>query len=77
MKTTYSTPFTIVENNLIQNRELYIYQKMVYIVLCSHANDNNTCFPSYATIAKEVGCSKRKIISVISELAELGLIKVS
>ena len=77
MKITYSTPFTIVENNIIQNRELNIYQKMVYIVLCSHSNDNNTCFPSYATIAKEVGCSKRKIISVISELAELGVIEVS
>ena len=49
---------------------------MMYIVLCSHANQNNTCFPSYETLAREVGCCRNKAIAIISELEEMGFIKI-
>jgi hypothetical protein len=48
---------------------------MVYITLCSYANDNNVCFPSHLTIAQSIGCSKRKVIDVIKDLIQKGFIK--
>lgn len=76
MKITYNLPFTMIKNEVIQSEELTIYQKMMYIVLCSHANQSNTCFPSYETLAREVGCCRNKAIAIISELEEMGLIKI-
>ena len=74
MKIKYRTPFTMIENKTIRSTKLTIYQKMAYIVLCSYANDKNICFPSYQTIADDIGCSRRKIISIIKELVEMGII---
>ena len=76
MKIIYTTPFTMIANDIIQSEKLTIYQKMVYMVLCSHANQSNACFPSYSTIARECGCSKRKVIDTIGELEELEYIIV-
>ena len=47
---------------------------MTFIALCSYANNENICFPSYETIASVVGCSRRKVIDTIKELVALGLI---
>lgn len=74
MKIKYNTPFTMIENRIIRNKSLTVYQKMVFITLCSYANDNNICFPSYQTIADVVGCSRRKVIDIIKELVSLNLI---
>jgi len=71
---SYPKPFTMIENKTIRNKKLTIYQKMAYIVLCNYANDQNTCFPSYQTIAKGVGCTRRKVINIINELVKMGLI---
>ncbi len=77
MKVTYTTPFTMVANKIIQSFELTIYQKMVYIILCSHANQRKGCFPSYTTIANECGCSRRKVIDTIGELEKTGYIIIN
>jgi len=74
LKIKYTTPFTMIENKIIRNKALTIYQKMVFITLCSYANENNICFLSYKTIADAVGCSRRKVIDTIKELVELNLI---
>ena len=74
MKIKYNQPFTMIENKTIRNKTLTIYQKMVYIVLCSYANDKNVCFPSYQTIADGVGCSKRMVIKTMNDLVEMGVI---
>ena len=74
MKIKYNTPFTIIENRVIRSSQLTIYQKLIYIALCSYANDSNICFPSYKTIAEAVGCSRRKAIDTIKELVDLKLI---
>jgi len=75
MKIKYTTPFTMIENKIIRHTELTIYHKMTFIALCSYANNDNICFPSYETIAGVVGCSRRKVIDTIKELISLGLIK--
>ena len=66
-------PFVMVESRILQSGELSVYEKTVYCVLCSFA-DNKTgiCYPSYETIAARAGCSGRKAIACIEILAEKG-----
>jgi biotin operon repressor len=58
------------------NEQLSIYDKAVYCVLCAYAsNTNKSCYPSYQTIARKAGCSRRKVIDVIANLEAIGLIE--
>ncbi|WP_024622122.1 helix-turn-helix domain-containing protein [Metaclostridioides mangenotii] len=65
----------MVENELIDNLNLTIYEKMVYIVLVRHANEESSCFPSITTIAKKTGCSRPTAIKALNGLEKLELIK--
>lgn len=65
-----------LENELIDNIDLTIYEKMVYITLVrSCNNDTSTCFPSIHIIANKSGCSERQVKRVIKTLEEKDLIK--
>ncbi|HFL3855704.1 conserved phage C-terminal domain-containing protein [Clostridioides difficile] len=64
-----------IENSLIDNLELSIYEKMIYIVLVRHLDDESTCFPRRSTIAKEAGCSEATVKRTINSLEEKKLIK--
>lgn len=69
-------PFVMVENRVLLSEELSIYEKMVYCVLCSFAdNETGICYPSYETIAARAGCSGRKAIACFETLAEKGLLR--
>ncbi|MCC0724465.1 conserved phage C-terminal domain-containing protein [Clostridioides sp. ZZV14-6044] len=64
-----------IENSLIDNLELSTYEKMIYIVLVRHLDDESTCFPRRSTIAKEAGCSEATVKRTINSLEEKKLIK--
>lgn len=64
-----------IENSLIDNLELSTYEKMIYIVLVRHLDDESTCFPKRSTIAKEAGCSEATVKRTINSLEEKKLIK--
>ncbi|WP_227483842.1 MULTISPECIES: helix-turn-helix domain-containing protein [unclassified Clostridioides] len=64
-----------IENILIDREDLTIYEKMIYIVLARHSNEESFCFPSYKTISAKCGCSERQAKNVIKSLEEKGLIK--
>jgi hypothetical protein len=53
--------------------DLSIYEKMVYIVLCSHAKRDGSAFPSVMTIADEASCSS-KVFEALNTLEEQGII---
>ena len=69
--------FTIIENDIIDNEEKYSKNELLaYIVLARYANQkDNTCYPSYSTIAKKMRCSKRSAIDAIDSLIKKGVIK--
>jgi hypothetical protein len=48
----------------------------VYAALAMHANRAGECWPSFATLATLTNCSRRTIIRVIRELANLGLVEI-
>lgn len=51
------------------------YGLALYYALCRHADkDTGECWPSYATLAKETGMSRRRAIEVMKRLVKLELV---
>jgi ribosomal protein S19E (S16A) len=76
MKIQYPVPFTIIDRAVLMSEELSVYDKTVYAILCAYANSTDrSCFPSYKTIARKSGCSRRKVIAVVANLERLGLVE--
>jgi hypothetical protein len=48
----------------------------VYVSLCRHSNDEQRCFPSQETIAREINRSERRVREVIKQLEENKIIKI-
>ena len=46
--------FIQIENSFINNCQYSIYEKIVYMSLCTYAMDKNNCYPSQTTIAKNL-----------------------
>ncbi len=60
-----------LDNALVDREDLNIYEKAAYVVLARYADNNkDTAFPAYNTIAKKIGCSRRKAIETISSLEQ-------
>jgi len=68
--------YTRIEEEFIDSvSEFDIYEKVIYMVICRHANIYNaTAFPSYQTMANKAGCSRRKSIDSVQLLIDKGLI---
>lgn len=48
--------------------------KWLLVVLADHANEDNICWPSQATLAKRTSMSRRTVNTKLSQLEEAGLI---
>lgn len=48
----------------------------VYVALCRYANQDSECWPSYNTIAKGTGMSRRQVMREVVKLEELKIIAV-
>ena len=62
--------FIQIENSFINNSQYSIYEKMVYISLCTYAMDKNNCYPSQSTIAKNLNVSRTMVIKAMQGLEE-------
>jgi len=75
LKFEYEVPFTMIESSILLSEDLIVDQKTIYCILCAYAsNTDKSCYPSYTTIAQKAGCSRRKAISVVTELITMGYI---
>jgi len=52
------------------------YGLAVYMALCRYANQDSEAWPSYTTIARGTGMSKRQVIREIHKMEELRIIAV-
>lgn len=69
-------PFVMVDYAVVMSGQLSVYELAVYLILCAYADSREgTCFPSYQTIARKAGCSRRKAIDAVARLESLGLIR--
>ena len=62
--------FIQIENSFVNNCQYSIYEKMVYISLCTYAMDKNNCYPSQSTIAKNLNVSRTMVIKAMQGLEE-------
>ena len=62
--------FIQIENSFINNSQYSIYEKMVYISLCTYAMDKNNCYPSQSKIAKNLNISRTMVIKAMQGLEE-------
>lgn len=69
--------FTIVNNGLIETDLLTEHEKMVYIVIRKHLNqEKQKAFPGMTTIVREARVCKSVVIKAIQGLEEKGLLVV-
>lgn len=64
-----------VPNWVIRSDKLHGSEKLLYIALLNRANSKGECWPSLATLEKEVGVSNRTVIRLISSLCKKGLVE--
>lgn len=50
--------------------------KNLYLILLTYAYDQASCFPTIATLSKDLGGKDRNTINLMNELKEIGLVKV-
>lgn len=70
--------FTITDNRVTDDPNLGVYEILVYLALCQHANGTDRSkpvYPSHDTIAEKARCSRRTVISTLKKLEDLGYIK--
>ena len=62
----------------IPNKQVIKGQKAstqsVYLWICEHADDEGLCFPSYATLGREAGVSRRQAMREVGVLQKLGIL---
>ncbi len=64
-----------ISNAVSRCVELSARSKLVFGRLCQYAGENGEAFPSYRSLAKEVGVQRRSAINAVRELERFGLIK--
>lgn len=70
--------FFMVGNDIADTEELNIYEKAICYQIARYSNNGNVAFPSYNTLAKKCGMSRRKAIETVKELVKKNiLIKVT
>ena len=69
---TNEHPFYMLNVKFFRNAEDYsLYERLVYIDLACYAGQKkNTAFPSTATIAKNLGISRRTVFNTLKSLEE-------
>ena len=70
--------FLRVDNDVYDRfgAQLGPYGLAAYVALCRYANQDSECWPSYSTIAKGTGMSKRQVMREIVKLEGLKIIAV-
>ena len=58
--------------SFIQNSEYDVYQKMIYMLLHTYGIDYRGVYPTHLRIATQLKISKRKVITVLNELEDVG-----
>jgi len=66
--------FTQVQNKIIVTDKITFNEKLILICLLMHKMNKTVAFPSFTTVAKELGCSRITVIRNIDSLLKKGYI---
>lgn len=56
-------------------QDLPMTEKFVLVSLADYADDENSCYPSYAKTARRVGCSRRTVMRAVEALTDAGFVR--
>jgi hypothetical protein len=65
----------VIPNAISRSTELSSTAKLVFGKLCQYAGQNGQAYPSYKTLAGDVGVERRQAIRAVKKLVDYGLIK--
>lgn len=68
--------FTIIANGIMADTSVSIGARLTYFLLMRRRFNKDYAFPGQKTLAREVGKTERMVRNYLSELEELGWIKV-
>lgn len=69
--------FTVIPNELLGPTQLSISSRYLVCVLLKYCGQDDYCFPSQVTLAKDLGCTDRQIRNLIRELEREDLINTT
>jgi hypothetical protein len=64
-----------IPNAVLRCRDLSARAKLVFGRLCQYAGENGEAYPTYRTLAREVGVERRQAMRAIQELEAFGLVR--
>ena len=67
--------FTQVPNVILRDEKLTLGAKMAYAMLLSYAWQKESCFPGQERLAKDIGVSKRSVVTFMKELVKSGYVE--
>lgn len=56
------------------DQDLPMAQKFTLVVLADYADEEHSCFPGQATIARKIGATERTVRNALASLEEAGLL---
>ena len=68
--------FTMVPNYVLTSKKVGVGAKLTYAMLLKYAWQKGSCFPGQETLAKDIGVSKRSVVTFIKELETADFINV-
>lgn len=75
-KKTSKVWMTRVERDVMEDTSLSCNARLTYALICGYAGPDGEAYPSLATLAKKVRCSRKSVQRYIKELKKRGLIEV-
>lgn len=66
----------MVPNEVLDESQLSIQARFLYIVLLKHCYQKETCFPGQKALAAVLGCGERNIRVLLKQLVNEGLIEI-
>jgi biotin operon repressor len=68
--------FTQVPNFILKNPKLSLGARVAYAMFLSYAWHNDSCFPGQDRLAEDMGMSRSRVTTFVSELEAAGLISI-
>ena len=65
-----------VPNSILTDPQISVPSKVVYATFFKYIWHNDSCFPSQARLAEDIGCTSARVSQWIAELVKAGLITV-
>lgn len=68
--------YTMLPNTILRRADVTPGGKLTYTMLLCYARQKGSCFPGQDTLARDLGVSRRSVVTYLQELQKVGLLRV-